>query len=106
MDELRTLIAQFAEDRDWAQFHTPKSLTLALVGEVGELAAELQWQPDDAAALGDEQLDRLRDELADVAIYLIRLADVLGVGLDGAVRDKIALNQTRFPVPKWRGRVE
>jgi len=109
-DDLRTLtdeIRSFATARDWEQFHQPRNLLLALVGEVGELAAELQWIPD---AEVDEQLaegDRraaFEDELADVVIYTLRLADVTGVDLATAVRRKLARNGDRYPVESSRGK--
>lgn len=106
LQELSARIEAFAERRDWAQFHTPRNLTLALVGEVGELAAELQWLTDDevAAALDDEhKRSRIEDELADVMIYLLRLADRCGVDLGEAAHAKITRNETRYPADLARG---
>lgn len=93
-------IRTFADARDWRRFHNPKNLALALVGEVGELAAELQWlTPEEAAAIdpASERGAAVRDELADVAIYLLRLADELEVDLGAAVLAKLARNEERFP---------
>lgn len=96
--DLIDLIHRFAEDRQWRQFHTPKNLAMAICGEAGELAAELQWlTPEESASLGEGQREAVRLEAADVAIYLLRLCDVLGIDLARAVRDKIALNEARFP---------
>ncbi len=106
MEELRRLIADFARARDWEKFHSPKNLLMALVGEVGELAAELQWQPDDVDAFDPARRDRLRSELADVGIYLVRLADVLDVDLTEAIKAKMQENEGRFPSREWRGRAE
>ncbi len=100
-DGLRTVqqeLRTFASDRSWERFHTPKNLVLALTGEVGELAAELQWLTEDEAdqlRLGPPP--EVRDELADVFIYLVRLADVLGVDLVDVAMAKIARNADRFP---------
>ena len=102
LQELRTLMQRFSEERDWERFHDPKSLALALVGEVGELAELLQWLPaDQAAALAREEplRSRLGEELADVLLYLVRLADVLQVDLFAAVVAKAADNAERFPAP-------
>ena len=106
LDHLRDRMRQFSEARDWGQFHDPKSLTLALVGEVGELAELLQWLPADRAAeLAAEQplRTRLGEELADVLVYLVRLADVLGVDLAAAASAKVDAAETRFPASEVRG---
>ena len=90
----------FTRDRDWEQFHDPKSLALALVGEVGELAELLQWLPADMAAeLADQEPlnARLGEEISDVLIYLVRLADVCGVDLPEAVARKMASSEARYP---------
>lgn len=97
---LRDRMRVFTRDRDWEQFHDPKSLALALVGEVGELAELLQWLPaDKAAELADqERLNaRLGEELSDVLIYLVRLADVCGVDLPKAVAQKMESSAARYP---------
>ena len=91
---------QFTQDRDWGKFHDPKSVLLALVGEVGELAELFQWLPAaDARQLA--QTDPLRtragEEMADVLLYLVLLADVLGIDLADAARRKIADSERRFP---------
>lgn len=96
----------FTEERDWGQFHDPKSLILALVGEVGELAELFQWLPADTAAdrVRDEHLhDRVADELADVVIYLVRLADVLDIDLNEAALRKLRASSTRFPAEEVHG---
>jgi len=98
---LQATLRDFAAERDWEKFHTPKNLAMALAGEVGELLAEFQWLTPDqaAAAMGDAaKADAIRGELADVMIYLVRLADVLEVDLVGAAYAKIDRNQERFPI--------
>lgn len=98
LTELQDEIRAFADRRDWQQFHTPKNLAMALCGEAGELAAELQWMtPEQSVDLDVEALDRLRYEAADVAIYLLRLCDVTGIDLAASVQEKLAINETRFP---------
>lgn len=93
-------IREFARVRDWEQFHTPKNLAMALSGEVGELTALFQWltPSESATAMADDELAfNITDEVADVLIYLIRLADVLDIDLLRAAADKIDRNETRFP---------
>lgn len=100
--ELTAEIRAFSDARDWRQFHNPKNLVLALTGEVGEVAAELQWlTPDEAAAIPSDaaRAVAVADELADVAIYLLRLADELDVDLAAAIRAKLARNEIRYPPP-------
>ena len=105
-DELTRLMREFTEERDWARFHDPKSLILALVGEVGELAELFQWVPADAAAESVEEpgrRERVGQEMADVLLYLVRLADVLGVDLMEATRAKHASSRAKFPADGFQG---
>ena len=83
----------------WEKFHTPKNFAMAVAGEAGELAAEFQWltpTESERSALSPEQLDAVAMEIADVQIYLIRLADVLGIDIPDVVRKKIAISESRF----------
>jgi NTP pyrophosphatase (non-canonical NTP hydrolase) len=99
-EEIRDRLREFTAARDWERFHAPRNLALALCGEAGELAAELQWVADDRVAehlLDPEAFARLADEVADVAIYLVRLSDVCGIDVMAAVHAKIDRNETRFP---------
>lgn len=101
INQLQTMIASFSSARDWGEFHTPKNLVMALSGEVGELIAEFQWlTPDESngASLTSIQRSAIEMELADVTIYLLRLADVLDVDLNLVVRKKLVVNQDRFPI--------
>lgn len=94
-------VRRFSHERDWEQFQDPKSLVLALTGEVGEVAELLQWvrAEDVVERFSDPARSaRIGDELADVLIYLVRLADVLGVDLGAAGEAKLARNHERFPV--------
>jgi NTP pyrophosphatase (non-canonical NTP hydrolase) len=109
LDELRYRLREFAEERDWGKFHTAKNLAMAVAGEAGELVAELQWQSDDDILPqlhhpDSELSERLRDELADILIYLIRLADVCDIDLLSAAVRKIDANETRYPAHLARGR--
>lgn len=92
-------IRDFATKRDWEKFHTPKNLAMAIAGEAGELVAEFQWltpEESNRSELSSEKLRDIRLEMADVQIYLLRLADVLGIDITEAVREKMELNQARF----------
>jgi dCTP diphosphatase len=104
LDELQTRVRQFAAERDWQQFHTPKNLAMAVAGEAGELVAEFQWlTPEQSTALTAEALDRTVAEMADVLSYLVRLADVLEVDLPEAAARKLSSNAVRYPAAGVRG---
>ena len=99
-DELR----QFAADRDWEQFHTPKNLAIALSVEAGELLEHFQWlTPDESQRLPADKSSTIRLEMADVLLYLIRLADRLGIDLAASAFDKIAINAKKYPVALSKG---
>ena len=92
-------VRSFAEARDWEKFHTPKNLAMAIAGEAGELAAEFQWlTPEESTigALSNEKIRDIRLEMADVQIYLYRLADVLKIDISQAVAEKMEINESRF----------
>jgi dCTP diphosphatase len=103
---LREAIGLFARERDWEPFHSPKNLAMALSAEVGELVELFQWlSEDDSRRVACEPATarRVRDEIADVLLYLVRLAAVLDVDLDEAVRSKLAANARKYPVERARG---
>lgn len=100
-DELR----EFARVRDWEQFHGPKNLAMSLAIEAAEVMEHFQWDSGPGVpALASAKQRAVGLELADVFIYLLRLASVLEIDLSAAVREKIALNEARYPVEKSRGR--
>ena len=106
VDGAAKALRNFAQERDWQQFHSPKNLVMALTGEVGELNEIFQWMTEadsHAAASTPKTATAVREELADVALYLIRLADVLGVDLNDAVTKKLALNAQKYHVEASRG---
>jgi NTP pyrophosphatase (non-canonical NTP hydrolase) len=108
LTSLRDTLRGFVHERDWEQFQTPKNLAMALAGEVGELIAEFQWlTPDQASSIMDDAAHgtRVRAELGDVMIYLVRLADTLGVDLVEAATVKLADSARRYPVSTHRGSV-
>jgi NTP pyrophosphatase (non-canonical NTP hydrolase) len=103
-DHLKTRLREFAVARDWEQFHSPKNLAMALIVEAAELVENFQWLTEEqSAALAPGKLAEVEQELADIQIYLIRLADRLNIDLEQAVDAKIALNERRYPVEKVRG---
>lgn len=102
--EIRDKARQFAVERDWDQFHSPKNLTMALVGEVAELTEIFQWLSEDQSRnLTPEQHEAAAHEIADVQIYLIRLADKLGIDIPAAVAEKVTINEQRYPAEQARG---
>lgn len=107
LDRLRQAIRTFVDEREWEPFHDPKNLAMAVASEAGELAAELRWVPSDAADDHCQQpkaRQRLADEMADVAITLLMLADRTGIDLIDAAHDKLRKNAEKYPVKEHRGR--
>ena len=100
--QLTTAIREFARERDWERFHTPKNLAMALSVELAELVELFQWlTPEESASLVETPEGRaaIEDEIADIAIYLLRLADVVGVDVERVSRGKLERNGQRFPLP-------
>jgi len=108
LEALRVELQEFSRERDWEQFHTPKNLSMALAGEVGELLEIFQWLTPEQAAevMGSSRAEDVRDELADVTIYLVRLADMLGVDLLEVAHAKLERNRERFPPTQVNGRAD
>lgn len=103
--ELRNALRAFAEEREWDQFHSPKNLASALVVEAGELLEHFQWLTEEQSKnLPTGVRGKVADELADVLIHLVRLADKVDVDLASAASRKIASNARKYPVEKARGR--
>lgn len=104
LEELRGALQRFASERDWDQFHSPKNLAIALSVEAAELLERFQWTPEaNPAVLTPIQHAKVREEVADVLLYLIRLADKLNIDLLSAATDKIRINAAKYPVDKARG---
>ncbi len=104
LEELRQRLALFAKQRDWEQFHNPKNLSMALIAEAAELVEHFQWMSvEESEALATDKLEAVRLELADILIYLIRIADRMNLDLVRAAKDKIAINEQRYPVDKVKG---
>jgi dCTP diphosphatase len=101
---LQADLEAFAEERDWSQFHCPKNLAMALSVESAELLEHFQWlTPEQSESLDSKTLESIAEEVADVQIYLLRLADRLGIDLERAVTDKIVKNGEKYPADKVRG---
>jgi NTP pyrophosphatase (non-canonical NTP hydrolase) len=101
---LRDLVRVFVDERDWDQFHTPKNLSSALSVEAAELLEHFQWlKHGQADELGADKLVQVRHEMADVLVYLVRLADKLDVDLMAAVAEKMVLNRAKYPAELVRG---
>jgi NTP pyrophosphatase (non-canonical NTP hydrolase) len=104
LEELRNSIREFVQEREWDKFHTPKNLAVSLSVEAAELLEHFQWlRTGDKAELGVAKVDHIKAEMADVLIYLIRLADKLDVDLAGAVHSKLEVNRMKYPAEKVRG---
>ena len=104
LHSLARALQQFADDRDWGPFHSPKNLASALVVEAGELLEHFQWLTEDQSRqLAHEQKQAVAHEMADVLLYLVQLSTVLGIDLMDAARAKMALNAQKYPAEQSRG---
>ena len=104
LDQLNARLLDFARERDWEQFHSPKNLSMALAGEAGELLEHFQWLSEaQSAELDAEKREAVSMELADILIYLVRLSERLDIDLLDAARRKIAINEARYPAARVRG---
>jgi NTP pyrophosphatase (non-canonical NTP hydrolase) len=102
--QIRSRLRDFAAERDWEQFHSPKNLSMALIVEAGELVEHFQWlKQDESLALSADKLKEVEQEIADIQIYLVRLADRLDIDIEKAVEEKIALNARKYPAEEVRG---
>jgi len=106
LSEIRESLAKFAEVRNWEQFHSPKNLSMGLAAEAAELLEIFQWLTEEqskAIVKDEKEMALVREEIADVFIYLVRLADKLGVDIERAVLDKIELNEKKYPAHLSKG---
>ncbi len=104
INEIQSVLEKFAVDRDWNQFHSPKNLAMALTGEAGELLEIFQWMTEEQSKnLSDKDKQKVTEELADVMIYLLRLADKTDIDIEKAIGFKIDMNASKYPVEKVKG---
>jgi len=104
LDLLKQRLRDFASQRDWEQFHSPKNLSMALIAEAAELVEHFQWLTEEQSSrLTSDKLSEVEQEIADIQIYLVRMADKLGIDVLEAVGKKIAINEKKYPADKVRG---
>ena len=102
--QLREEVNLFVEERDWDVFQTPKNLSMALIVEAAELVEHFQWmRPEESDSLTNDKKKKVAEELADILIYTVRLADRLGLDLEQSAKDKLTKNLQKYPVEKARG---
>ena len=102
--QLQQMIRKFRDERDWMQFHNPKNLACSISIEAAELLEHFQWKTsEESEALGKEQKEKISHEMADVAVYLLELADNLDIDLYQAIQAKLALNAAKYPIVKAKG---
>jgi NTP pyrophosphatase (non-canonical NTP hydrolase) len=104
LDQIRSRIRKFRDERDWMQFHSPKNLACSISIEANELLEHFQWcTPEESLTIASNKKAEISHELADVAVYLIELADNLGIDLAKAIAEKMAHNEAKYPADKVRG---
>ncbi len=104
LESLKLKLREFAKERDWDQFHSPKNFSMALIVECAELVEHFQWLTDEQSKnLPDDTLDEVLLEMADIQIYLIRLADKLDINLIEAAKRKMKINAIKYPINKSKG---
>ena len=105
MHQLNEDVNLFVEERDWGLFQTPKNLSMALIVEAAELVEHFQWmRPEESDSLTNNKKKKVAEELADILIYTVRLADRLGVDLEQSAKDKLTKNRRKYPVETARGK--
>ena len=105
LKELRTRLQRFVDERDWQQFHSPKNLSMAMIVEAAELVEHFQWMTEQQSLqLTPEKKEMVSQEIADTFVYLLRIAEVLGIDLIDAANRKLEINALKYPVEKARGR--
>ncbi len=105
-NELKKTLAEFASTREWKKFHSPKNLSMAISCEAGELLEIFQWMTEQESldTTHDQEIkEKIRQELADIILYTIRLAGILDINLEKALHDKITINNKKYPTDKVKG---
>ena len=107
LEELKQRLRQFARERDWEQFHSPKNISMALIVEAAELVEHFQWlTQEQSKKLPPDAFRQVEQEMADVFLYLVRMADLLGIDLIDAADRKIAVNAKKYPAHEVRGKAD
>ena len=107
MKELVQKLRDFAKERDWDQFHSPKNLSMALSVEIAEIVEHFQWATEkESFELNPDKLEKVKDEIGDILIYLVRLADKLGIDPIEAAKEKLEKNKQKYPVDKVKGKAD
>lgn len=108
MSEVKNIIEKikkFRDDRDWMQFHDPKNMAVSIILEASELLEHFQWKTiKEVEEYANQNQDEIKDEIADIALYLFELADNLDIDLIDAMGKKLAKNEKKYPVEKAKGR--
>ena len=104
ISEIQDKLEIFATERDWGQFHTPKNLSMALSIEASELVEIFQWlTPEESSCPDQKQTQSIQSEVADIAMYLIRICQILEIDLESAIQEKIIQNENKYPVELSKG---
>lgn len=99
LEKIKKIIRKFASDRNWDKFHTPKNLSMALSVEASELVEIFQWlSQEESKNINSKDIQYVKDEVADILIYLIRIADKLDIDLEEAILEKIEKNNKKYPI--------
>jgi len=106
ISELKNMVAAFRDERDWKQYHNPKDLAISISLEAAELLEIFQWSGSDTEADTEHKMDKIREELADVFMYCLLMADRLDLDIGRIVTDKLAANRRKYPVEKAYGRAD
>ena len=105
IEQLREVVRQFVDERDWQQFHSPKNLSMALAIEVGDLMEHFQWiTPEASREVSGETFAAVGEEMADVLCYLLAIANELDIDLSTTLREKMVKNRQKYPTDEYRGR--
>ena len=106
ISKIKNILRKFSSDRDWDQFHNPKNLVMALSVETAELVEIFQWlneRQSKITHLSDQDRLRIKEEMADILIYLIQISDKLDINLEKVVLEKIKLNEKKYPIDISKG---
>ena len=107
ISKIQSQLEDFASERDWEQFHTPKNLSMALSVEASELVEIFQWlKPEESNSPNQKQIQEINSEVADIAMYLLRFCSVLGIDIEEAIEKKLEKNWLKYPVNLSKGNAQ